>query len=91
MYENVVAIHLARQFRARGEIYCRQAEDRFYEQFSEPLPRWLTGPILLLGGRRTARSGIAAAPSDPVDGPQATREACGCADLSSSIRNCCTS
>lgn len=91
MYENVVAIHLARQYRARSEIYRRQAEDRFYEQFSEPLPRWLTGPILFLSGRRTARNGIAAAPCHPVDGPQATREACRRADLSSLIRNCCTS
>jgi len=50
MYENVVAFLLwSEQLRVRSEPRCRQAEDNFYDQFGDPLPRWITGPMRFLG------------------------------------------
>lgn len=55
MYENVVAAYLSRHLQAKSETCCRHAEDRFYKQFSDPLPRWITGAIRLIDDRKETK------------------------------------
>ncbi|MGK6314060.1 hypothetical protein [Neorhizobium sp. DT-125] len=49
MYEIVAAI-LFTHFEGKDKVGGRCAEDRFYERFAYPAPRWLVN-LLTYGGR----------------------------------------
>ncbi|KXF79359.1 hypothetical protein ATN84_06515 [Paramesorhizobium deserti] len=70
MFENVVGALLSVQFRPKDEIRCQQAEDSFYEQFGQPLPRWLTGPARFLSNLKTAKGSAAVPPLDRAGSTQ---------------------
>jgi hypothetical protein len=43
MYENVVAVILSKRFSTQTRHRGSKPEDKFYERFASPFPRWLAG------------------------------------------------
>jgi hypothetical protein len=88
MYENVVALILSRPIYPAAKGDSRQAEDAYYEQFGSLGPSWISRIADRIGGLKTRKGGIAAAPRISDKKPQAAREACGRECFTPSMRNC---